>query len=71
MRQQINHLNWVEINNKSRGRYDNSNIKFKTSMTGSYLCDYSDTYIIVKGTITVPNTAVRAVAVIILIKSKI
>ena len=71
MRQQINHLNWVEINNKSRGRYDNSNIKFKTSMTGSYLCDYSDTYIIVKGTITVPNTADGAVAVIILIKSKI
>ena len=71
MRQQINHLNWVEINNKSRGRYDNSNIKFKTSMTGSYLCDYSDTYIIVKGTITVPNTAVGAVAVIILIKGKI
>ena len=24
--------NWVEINDESKGRYDNSNIRFKTSM---------------------------------------
>ena len=31
-------------------------VKFKTSMLRSSLCVYSDTYILVKGTITVPNT---------------
>ena len=50
--------NWVEINDESRGRYDvNSQIKFKTTMLKSSLCDYSDAYILVKGTITVNNTA--------------
>ena len=44
---------WVEINDKSRGKYDNSRIKFKISMIGSDLCDYSDTYIFVNGTITI------------------
>ena len=46
--------NWVEINDESRGTYNvNSQIKFKTTMLKSSLCDYSDTYILVKGTITV------------------
>ena len=50
--------NWVEINDESRGTYNvNSKIKFKTTMLKSSLCDYSDAYIIVKGTITVNNTA--------------
>ena len=32
--------NWVEINNESLGTYNESNqIKFKTSMTRSNLCD--------------------------------
>ena len=43
--------NWVEINDESKGRYDNSNIRFKTFMIRSNLCDYSDAYILVKGTI--------------------
>ena len=44
--------NWVEINDKSRGGYNvNSQIKFKTTMLKSSLCDYSDAYILVKGTI--------------------
>ena len=30
---------WVEINNESKGRYDNSNIRFKTMATRSSLCD--------------------------------
>ena len=47
----------VEINDESKGKYDNSNIKFKTSMIRSKLCDYNDAYIFVKGTITVLNTA--------------
>ena len=46
--------NFVEINDESRGTYNvNSQIKFKTTMLKSSLCDYSDTYILVKGTITV------------------
>ena len=50
--------NWVEINDESRGTYNvNSQIKFKTTMLKSSLCDYSDAYIIGKETITVNNTA--------------
>ena len=43
---------WVEINDESRGKYDNSSIKFKTSMIRSDLYDYSDGYIFFSGTIT-------------------
>ena len=47
-----------EINDESRGTYNvNSQIKFKTTMLKSSLCDYSDAYIFVKGTIMVNNTA--------------
>ena len=48
MMHQINPLNlkqknWVEINHESRGTYNvNSQIKFKTTMLKSSLCDYSD-----------------------------
>ena len=49
--------NWFEINDKSRGAYNtNSQIKFKTAILKSSLCDYSDAYILVKGTIAVNNT---------------
>ena len=54
---------WVEKNDQSRGTYNtNSQIKFKTAMLKSSLCDYSDAYIIVKGNITVNNTAADDVA---------
>ena len=50
--------NWVEINDDIRGAYSpNKQIRFKTSMLRSSLCDYSDAYILVKGNITVNNTA--------------
>ena len=50
--------NWVEINDESRGTYNvNSQIKFKTTMLKSSLCNYSDAYILVKGAITVNNSA--------------
>ena len=56
--------NWIEINDESRGAYNvNSQIKFKTTMLKSSLCDYSDAYILVKGTITVNNTAAAGAAV--------
>ena len=46
--------NWVEINDDSREIHNtNSQIKFKTSMSRSSLCDYSDAYIPVSGTITI------------------
>ena len=44
--------NWVEINDESRGTYnDDKQIRFKTTMLKSCLCDYSDAYILVKGKI--------------------
>ena len=50
--------NWVEINDTSRGPCNlNNQIKFKTTMLKSSLCDYSDAYILIEGTITVNNTA--------------
>ena len=55
--------NWVEINDESRGAYNvNSQIKFKTTMLKSSLCDYSDAYILVKRTISVNNTAADGAA---------
>ena len=46
---------WVEINDDASETY---NTKFKTSK--SSLCYYSDAYILVSGTITVPNTGTVA-----------
>ena len=55
--------NWIEINDEPRGAYNvNSQIKFKTRMLKSSLCDYSDAYILVKGTVTVNNTAAAGAA---------
>ena len=50
--------NWVGINDDVRGVYSPyKQIRFKTAMLRSSLCDYSDAYIPVKGNITVNNTA--------------
>ena len=55
--------NWIEINDELRGAYNvNSQIKFKTTMLKSSLCDYSDAYILVKGIISVNNTAAQGAA---------
>ena len=52
--------NWVEINDESRGTYDEVNqIRFKNLMLRSSLCDYSDAYVLVKGIITAINTAAQ------------
>ena len=54
--------NWVEINDEARGAYSpNKLIRFKTAMLRSRLCDYSDAYILVKGNITINNTAAESV----------
>ena len=48
--------NWIEINDDIRGAYSpNKQIRFKTAR--SSVCDYSDADILVKGNITVNNTA--------------
>ena len=57
--------NWVEMNYESRGTYTSNNIKFKTTMLRSNLCEYADAYILVEyadayilveGTITITGT---------------
>ena len=57
----------IKINYEYESRGDNDddniNIRFKTTIIRSSLCSYSDAYIIVKETITVPNTAAAGAAV--------
>ena len=52
--------NWVKINDESRANYANSDIRFKTTMLRSNLCDYADSYIFVKGTITITGAGANA-----------
>ena len=55
--------NWIQINDQSRGVYNaKSDIKFKTAMPKSSLCDYSDAYILVKGRITITGAGADAAA---------
>ena len=54
---------WIEINDQSIRVYStNSDIRFKTTMLKSILCDYSDAYILDKGTITITGEGVDAAA---------
>ena len=47
---------WIEVYDKSGGTYNtNKQIRFKTSILRSDLCDYNDAYIVVTGKITVTN----------------
>ena len=51
---------WIEVYDQSQRNYDvNKEIRIKTSMLRSDLCDFSDAYIVVKGTFTAlkPNNA--------------
>ena len=53
---------WIEVYDQSEENYNaNKEIRIKTSMLRSDLCDFSDVYIVVKGTITIarPNNAKR------------
>ena len=50
--------NWVEINDDIWGAYSpHKQIRFKTAVLRSSVCDYSDAYILVKGNISVNNNA--------------
>ena len=52
---------WVEVYDQSEGNYNVSKeIRIKTSMLRSDLCDFSDAYIVVKGTITVTKKTFTA-----------
>ena len=45
---------WIEVHDQSRETYNtNKQIRFKTLMLRSDLCDFNDAYIVVKGTVTV------------------
>ena len=44
---------YVRVNSLSNTYNENKSIRFKTPMLRANLCDYSDAYILVKGTITV------------------
>ena len=50
---------YVRVNSLSNTYYENKSIRFKTPMLRSSLCDYSDAYILVKGTITVTAPGVN------------
>ena len=52
--------NLVEINDESRDNYTNSDIRFKTTMLRSNLFDYADSYILVKGLITIARAGANA-----------
>ena len=51
---------WIEVHDQSGSAEDrykpSKQIRFKTSMLRSDLCDFSDAYIVVKGTITLTKT---------------
>ena len=57
---------WIELYDQSEKNYSpNKETRIKTSMLRSHLCDFSDAYAVVKGTITVvrPNNAKKKKAV--------
>ena len=48
---------WIEVNDLPSGKHSiNKDIRFKTSMLRSDLCDYSDAYIVVKRKINIRIT---------------
>ena len=52
---------WIEVYDQSEGNYSpNKEIRIKTSMLRSDLCDFSDAYIVVKGNITVTKKTFTA-----------
>ena len=57
---------WIKVNDLSSGQYSiNKNKRYKTSMLNSYLCDYSEAYIVVKGTIDLLAAAANEIIKVI------
>ena len=54
---------WIKVNDQSGNAEDrykpSKQIRFKTSMLRSNLCDFSDAYIVVKGTILWQEQVIR------------
>ena len=50
---------YIEVSSLSNTYNENKSIRFKTPMLRSNLCDYSDAYILVKGTIIVTAPGVN------------
>ena len=50
---------YVRVNSLLNTYNENKSIRFKTHVLRSNLCDYSDAYILVKGTITVTAPGVN------------
>ena len=48
---------YVKVNSLSNTYYENKSVRFKTPMLGPDLCDSSDSYILVNGTMTVTANA--------------
>ena len=55
--------NWVEINDESRRNFANSDIRFKTTMLRSNLCDYADSQLLVKRIITITGEGDNAIMI--------
>ena len=55
---------YVKVNSLSDTFSESKSIRFKTPMLRSDLCDYSDTYILVKGKIVVTATGVKMMRII-------
>ena len=55
--------NWVEINGDRRGKYDQKNLTFKTTMLNASLYDHSDAYILAEERITVVGEGADAAAI--------
>ena len=52
---------WIEVYDQSKGNYNvNKEIRIKTSMLRSDLCDFNDWYIVVKGNIIVDKKTFTA-----------
>ena len=50
---------WIEVYDQSEGNYNpNKEIRIKTSILRSDLCDFNDAYIVVKGNITVNKKSI-------------
>ena len=54
--------NSLEINNESRGTCTGNEIKFRTTMLRSNLCDYADGYILLKTTTTITGAGADSAA---------
>ena len=62
---------WIEVHDKSGRDYRvKKEIRIKTPMLRSNLCDFSDAYIVVEGTVTVAKKHLSLITLRVLLKIK-